>query len=290
MDKNELKNFVYQIDDLPSLPSLAVRVIEVLEDPDTTATELAKIISADQGITLRILRMANSAYYGFSRQIGTVNLAIVVLGFDAVKSLTLSLSIKDTIKKWGADLNFDFKEYWIHSLYTAVGARMLAKNVSYKIPGEAFVAGLIHDMGKLVIAKYFKDKYEIICQIIEDEEKPGHVVEERVLEVNHGAIGGWLAEKWQLPDSITDTVTNHHSPANSSVDPHLTSIINLANSLTIFTQLNIHNSIGALGYNTDAWNTLKMRLTSEGELNTQFYVDMFNNEVEKSKSLLEVLK
>lgn len=290
MDKNEIKNFIYQIDDLPSLPSLAVRVIEVLEDPNTSATELAKIISADQGITLRILRMANSAYYGFTRQIGTVNLAIVVLGFDAVKSLALSLSIKDTIKKWGDDLTFNFKEYWIHSLYTAVGARTLAKSVGYKVPGEAFVAGLIHDMGKLIIAKYFRDKYDQINQILEDEDQPGYVIEEKVLGVDHGLIGGLLSEKWQLPDSITDSVIHHHSPSHTSIDAHLTSIINLANSLTVYTQLEIHDSMGSLGYSADAWKTLKMRLTSEGELDTQFYVEMFGSEIEKSKSLFEVLE
>ncbi len=288
-DKKELKNLIAGIDDLPTLPTIATSILGLLDDPTASASELGKLISSDQGITLRILRMANSAYYGFPRQIGTVNLAIVVLGFDTVKNLTLSLSIRDTIKNWSVSVPFDFNLYWKHSLYTASGARAFAKNSSYKVPGEAFVAGLVHDMGKIIIAKYFPKEYNQVYQITQDENKSSFEAEEEIIGADHAQIGGWLAEKWNLPASIAESVTCHHAPAKSTIDLPLSSIINIANSYSVYAQLGLGAEVGPSGYNSFAWNTLKMRLKPDGSLDIEYYHDIFKNEIEHSNSLLEVL-
>jgi len=289
VNKQELKKYIESIDDLPSLPSVATSILSLLDDPNVTAAELGKMISTDQGVTLRILRMANSAYYGFPRQIGTINLAIVVLGLETVRSLTISLSVRDTIKSWSAKLPFDFPQYWKHSLYTATGARVFAKNVSYKVPGEAFVAGLVHDVGKLIIARYFTEEYAQITDLSETGGKSAFALEEEFIGADHAEIGGWLTEKWNLPMSIVEAVSCHHNPANSKIDNQLSSIINLANSYSIYSQLNLEEHIGASGYSAYAWNSLKMRLRPDGAFDVHYYLDIYKNELERSQPMLEVL-
>lgn len=288
MNKQELKNLIAGINDLPTLPTIAASILGLLDNPSASASELGKLISSDQGITMRILRMANSSYYGFPRQIGTVNLAIVVLGFETVKNLTLSLSIRDTIKNWSVSVPFDFNYYWKHSLYTASGARAFAKNTSYKVPGEAFVAGLVHDMGKIIIAKYFPKEYSQVYQITQDENKSSFETEEEIIGANHAQIGGWLAEKWNLPSAITESVACHHAPEQALLDTLLSSIINLANSYAVYQHLKLEAEVGPSGYNSYAWTALKMRLKPDGSFDIEFYRDLFNIEIERSNSLLEV--
>jgi len=284
-----LRAVIDGIDDLPTLSSVATMVMDLLNSNDSTASELSKLISADQGLTMRILRMANSSYYGFPRQIGTINLAIVVLGFDTVKSLTLSLSIQDSFKEWKSRVKLDFQEYWKHSLYTAVGARFLAKSTSYVVPGEAFVAGLVHDVGKLVISGFLHDEDDKIRELTSEGGKSDFDAEVEVLGVCHGEIGGWLAEKWGLPAAISDAVKNHHHPSESEIDTELSAIINISDRLSHLHGLTPEVMETAADFDPDAWKTLKMRLKPSGNQDNEYYFKAFEDELNSAESFLEML-
>lgn len=263
--------------------------MELLEDPGVSAAELGKLLSADQGLTLRILRMANSAYYNFPRQIGTINLAIVVLGFETVKSLTLSISINDTVKNWKIHSDFDFRAYWRHSLDTALCARILAKNVNYKVPGEAFVAGLIHDVGKMLIARYFSPEFAIIRNNTKSSVKPIYEIESEVLGADHAEIGGWLANRWNLPASIADAAACHHLPEHSQIDAQLAALVCLANSYALKKMIDHGAQLPQPEFSPFAWEHLKMRLTFDSLPDIEYYYRLYKDDLNKSDSFIEHL-
>jgi HD-like signal output (HDOD) protein len=148
-DPKRIRKIAESVIGLPTLPTVVSRLIELVDSPRTSAALLARLISADQALTAKVLKLANSAYYGFPREISTVNMAIVVLGFNAVKEMGLSISVFDVFKKTASSPLFDVAQFWEHSVGCGVAARMLARNYRPAIAGEAFVAGLLHDVGKV---------------------------------------------------------------------------------------------------------------------------------------------
>lgn len=216
---------------LPTLPTVVSKMIEMVDNPKTSAASLARLISTDQALTARILKLANSAYYGFSREISTVNMAIVVLGFNTVKDMGLSLSVLDVFKNSEADRRFDVSQFWEHSIACGVGARLLARKYYRRLVGEAFVAGLLHDIGKIIVNQYTHDDFVRVMELVIESEVPLEEAERQVLGAEHPQIGGWLAEKWRLPAIIVDSIQHHHNPWDASQDSSFVGLIGVANYL-----------------------------------------------------------
>ncbi|NLG18276.1 MAG: HDOD domain-containing protein [Fibrobacter sp.] len=227
-DPLRIKRITESIIGLPTLPTVVSKMIELVDNPKTSAGSLARLISTDQALTARVLKLANSAYYGFPREISTVNMAIVVLGFNTVKEMGLSLSVFDVFKNAESSPLFDITRFWEHSIACGVAARMLARNYRSRLAGEAFVAGLLHDIGKVILNQYFHAEF---AQIV-SRTAGGKTLDEAEIEVigtSHSQIGAWLAEKWNLPKIISGTILNHHEPWNSKQDPVFVAIVSIAN-------------------------------------------------------------
>jgi len=148
---NRVRSITEKIIGLPTLPTVVSKMIELVDNPKTSAQTLTSLISTDQALTAKILKLANSAYYGFPREIISVNLAVVVLGFNTVKDMGLSVSVLDAFKSNQDEGIFEMTKFWEHSICCAIGAKMLARTYGYRITSEAFVAGLLHDVGKVVL-------------------------------------------------------------------------------------------------------------------------------------------
>ncbi len=191
-------------------------MIELVDNPRTNTRTLARLIANDQALTAKILKLANSAYYGFSREISTVDMAIVVMGFNAVKEMGLSLSIFDTFKNSTSIDYFDINKYWEHSVAAAIVARYIAKSNGLADSGELFVAGLLHDIGKMVLIQYFSEEFQKISRFSQEKEIDFYRAEQEILGIDHGEIGALIAEKWHLPTRIVSWIRNHHKP--KSVD------------------------------------------------------------------------
>ncbi|NLP01092.1 MAG: HDOD domain-containing protein [Fibrobacter sp.] len=229
-DPGRIKRITESIIGLPTLPTVVSKMIELVDNPKTSAASLARLISTDQALTARILKLANSAYYGFPREISTVNMAIVVIGFNTVKDMGLSLSVFDVFKNLENTPLFDISRFWEHSIACGVASRMLARNYRSRFAGEAFVAGLLHDIGKVILNQYFHTEF---IQIM-NRTSSGMTLDEAEKEVigtSHSRIGAWLAEKWNLPRIISDTILNHHTPWESKQDPVFVAIVSIANYL-----------------------------------------------------------
>jgi putative nucleotidyltransferase with HDIG domain len=223
----QIRERVKSIIQLPALPTLALEVVEMVDNPKTSAQQLGRLISADQALTAKVLKIANSPFYGFPKKISTVDFAIIVLGFDALKEIVISIALVSSLQK-KTDRYFDTKSFWDHSISTGAIARRLARDVGYRVTGEVFVAGLLHDMGISVMNKYFMSDFHRIIDIVHDSELTFREAEESVIGISHAEIGSWLAERWNLPDHLVEAVLCHHDPSKAKINPQLVAIIHCA--------------------------------------------------------------
>ncbi len=226
---------------LPSLPTVVTQLINLVGDPATSARDISQLISADQALTAKILKVANSAFYGFPRKIATVQLAIVVLGFETVKNLGLSVAVLKRFHAGKAHPLFDRQQFWEHAIGCGVAARMLVRKRNRKLEGEAFVAGVLHDIGKLILIEYFPDEFGESLELACDELLTISEAEMKVIGVTHAEIGGWLAEKWNLPESLVQAITYHHNPLAVEEPSEILMVTHTANALIR------HNHIGQAG-------------------------------------------
>lgn len=205
------------ISHIATLPEITLKIIELVEDPTSTAQDLHNVISNDPALCSRILKVVNSAFYGLPRQIGSINRAIVLLGLNAVKNIAIAASLTKLFR--GGDLcpSFSARDLWIHSIATATCSKMICDQLKLGLPDEAFLAGLIHDIGIMVEMQASRDK---LVQVFEEldfdfEGKPGadmREVELRILGANHCAFGAALCESWKFPKSFAYVAGHHHTP------------------------------------------------------------------------------
>ena len=222
-----IRDKVQTIIQLPTLPAVAQEVVEMVENPRTSASSLGRVIESDQALTGKVLKIANSAFYGFPKQIATVDFAIIVLGFDALKEIVISISLVSALQKKG-DATFDARGFWDHSIYSGVIARRLARDLGYRVSGEVFVGGLLHDMGISALYQYFRNEYDEIEELVENSRLPFIEAERQILGVTHAEIGGWLAERWNFPVHLVEAISKHHDPLEAKENPDLVSIIHCA--------------------------------------------------------------
>ncbi|MEE2657944.1 MAG: HDOD domain-containing protein [Candidatus Latescibacterota bacterium] len=239
--QERLKRITQSIIGLPTLPTVITQLISLIDNPKTSARNVAQLISTDQALTAKILKIANSAFYGFPRGIATVDLAVVVLGFETVKNLGLSVSVLERFSGSGESgvgaegtdsvAGFDRQKFWEHSIACGVAARMLAGKLRYRVPGEAFAAGILHDIGRLILSQYFPSEFAEVLEFMDKEELYIGHAEECVLGITHAQVGGWLAERWNLPTQLEETISQHHTPGRLGRGAELPSLIHLADFL-----------------------------------------------------------
>ncbi|MFP4368974.1 MAG: HDOD domain-containing protein [Candidatus Kapaibacterium sp.] len=208
--QRRLENF----SELPSIPAVISQVLKALDNSDISASSLAAIIERDQTLTARVLRVANSPFYGFSRKIATIDLAIVVMGLNTIKEIVLSLIIQRYFTKVGKNV-FDVNLFWHYSVFCGSASRYLARKLKYRLAGEAFVAGLMHDLGILVIIEVFRSSWIKIKELQKIKNMDLITAENAVLNCTHADIGAWVAEKWNLPDKLCAAIHNHHTSFKS---------------------------------------------------------------------------
>jgi putative nucleotidyltransferase with HDIG domain len=227
MSPEQIREKVQSIIQLPALPTIAMEVVDMVDNPKTSASKLGKLISTDQALTAKVLKIANSPFYGFPRKISTIDFAIIVLGYDALKEIVISISLVSSLQRKG-DQVFDAKAFWDHSITSGVLARRLARDLGYRVSGEVFVGGLLHDMGISVLHRYFKNEYKRIVEILRETDLTALEAEESIFGVTHADIGGWLAERWNLPAHLVEAITNHHAPTRAAKNKDLVALIHCA--------------------------------------------------------------
>lgn len=220
-----------KVSDLPALPQVATRVMELINSPNATARDLERIISRDQATTAKVLRIANSAFYGVRGEISTLSRAIVILGFNTLRSVVLT-SVSEALHQ-GKASNFKDRILWEHSVAVAIAARTISRECRFPAPEEAYVGGLLHDIGKVVMDANLAEKYQDVVELVYNE---GHTfldAENEVFGFDHCDVGALVVKRWNLAPPLQEAVFLHHQPMAAEHDPQLCAIVSLANSLCI---------------------------------------------------------
>ncbi|MDW8319969.1 MAG: HDOD domain-containing protein [Armatimonadota bacterium] len=229
----KLQLLVQTIRDLPALPEVVVRVMRMTEDPRTDAQSIARVIATDQAMTARVLKLANSAFYGLPRRVGTLSEAVVILGFRTIKNLAIAASTFELLNREIAGYWLQRGELWRHSLACAIGAQLIAQRVRLPVVEEAFVSGLLHDIGKVAINLFVREQFDQIMERALQDQIPFVEAEQAVLGFNHAMAGGLIAEKWNLPPSLVSVIKYHHQPSTAPDGDLMVYVVHLADILSI---------------------------------------------------------
>jgi len=283
MGRENLTRVIERIIDLPTLPTIFAHVNTLLQDPHTTAAEVARLIESDQALASRVLRLVNSSFFGFGRKVSRVGQAITLLGFNAVRSTVLSVSVFDSFD--GASVSgFLRPKFWQHSTGVGLIASSLAKGVPGVHHGEAFAAGVLHDIGKLVLDRYLPEDFTEILLRVRTRGISLREAEREVLGVSHAEIGEYLAEKWNLPHGLVESISLHHTPSVMRSNPSLVSIVHLADGLCRRLKVGYGGDDLIPPYDPFALSELNL---SEGDL--QEWIPKLQEELQNAQDLFELL-
>ncbi|MDR3011986.1 MAG: HDOD domain-containing protein [Chitinispirillales bacterium] len=280
MQQNKMRDDIWQrlqsVKNLQTQPAMVAKITQMLQNPATNASELGEFIKSDPMLASTVLRLVNSAFYGLPGRVGSINHALVLLGFSTVKNIVLSASMLEMFKVDTGSSKFCATELYKHSLACGVIAQYLAQTTGYEQKEECFVAGLVHDIGKMIILQVLPEEFKHVIECADKTKILFYDSERKLLSVSHQEVGGMLVEQWHLPPQIQDAVSSHHNP---SPDSKLTAIVHCAD---VFARV--------LGYGNGgddkipeisdiAWNMLKL-----GNVNLANMFDDIEKEWQKANA------
>lgn len=238
MSKAEkIKSITKKIHSLPTLPPVVRKLTTMVESPDVTAQEVGKLISTDQVLSAKVLKLVNSPFYGFPGRISSISHAIILLGFNVIKGVVLSASVFDIMEKSMVGL-------WEHSLGSAIVSGAISRRLGLNEPEEISTAALLHDIGKVLVRVSLSADYDQIIGIVEQRGCSFRDAEVEVLGVDHADIGSWLSEEWGLPERLIIPVSYHHEPEKAPKLKERVAVVHIADSLV--------RAFG-VGYGGDKW-------------------------------------
>lgn len=225
------KDLVNDSVELASLPSVVMRAMELLNNPDTSASDIGEIIAEDPALTARLLKIVNSAFYGFPSRIDTISRAITIIGTLELTDLVVGSSAIEVFAKLPNRL-VDMQTFWEHSLYAGIVARLLSRYLRAPNTERCFIMGLLHDIGSLVLYHQQPELAGRALETASEKSVPLHVAERGVFGFDHGQVGAELMRSWNLPDSFVETALNHHTPSVAERYRLETAVVHLADVIS----------------------------------------------------------
>jgi len=252
---------IEETNDLPTLPKVTMEVAQLVDSPTASAPKIAQALARDQVLTAKVLKMANSAFYGAPRRISTVTDAIVMLGMHTIRNMTMAVSCQEVLH--GAVSSYAIRrgDLWRHSMCVAYASQQIAKRARYRITEEAFVAGLLHDIGKVLISTYLSTEFLQVMTHAQELNQSFSDAEQDILGFDHAEVGARLTEHWNLPSHLVQAIRYHHNPSHQDPPNTLTSIVHLADLLCI--TLGIGLGTDGLQYSLEDATIEKLHLTDE---------------------------
>ena len=255
---NTVRQRLSSLKSLQTQPAVIAEITHLLQNPSTNAEVLGRAIRTDQVLASTVLKLVNSAFYGFPGRIGSISHAVVLLGFSTVKNIVLTATIMD-IFKMNINSKFNMQDMWKHSLGCGAAAQCLARALGAELKEECFIAGLVHDIGKAIMFQLMPDDFTRVIECADKTKNLFYDSECKLLGINHQDIGGILIELWHLPTPILNAVSCHHNPPVQLTDEHkIAAIVHCADIL-----------VRALGYgnggdnkipriNDNVWNNMAL--------------------------------
>ena len=285
MAQLSLKDRLSKVNDLPTLSIVANNIIQITQNPKSSALEVGTAISQDQALASRVLKMSNSTFYGFPRKITTVSHAVVILGFVNIRNLVLTASIFDMFASKEGNGYFDHEAFWMHSFACGVTSKIIAKRLRIKDQEEVFIWGLFHDLGKLVLDLYFHEEFSQVVSLVKEKGILIRDAEEQVLGFDHAEVGSIVADRWNLPPALIKAIRFHHNPSGAHESMRMVAIVHLADVFCRALSIGNGGDDKIPCINEEPWKILSLNKITLKRL----FVEM-EQEIANSKTLLSFVK
>jgi putative nucleotidyltransferase with HDIG domain len=265
IDQDSIFKKLNRIDELLTLPAIAMEVNRLLQDYNTSTKQLSDTIQKDQAIVSKILRLVNSAFFGFQSKINNIPHALMVLGFNTVRNAVISISVIDALSMKDYPKCIDIREFWKHSVAVAVTSKRLAERTRLWPPDDCFIGGLLHDMGKIILAQFFRDSFTNILTLMRDEGRSFCDAEKEIIPIGHDQIGGYLAKQWKLTPDLVDAIRYHHSEATRVYNLEFLMIVHTADYIVNHFDPAADNLVRTSGLRKDAETVMEKQLDTVKE-------------------------
>ncbi len=246
MDKIQLSTLVKKVEEVPVFPQTVIKIMTLLKDKNSSALDIEKEIMKDQGLTTKVLKVANSSFYSGSRQIKSVGEATVLLGHSAVKSLVLASTVGKVLEQELKGYEYERNSLWRLSQISAFTARAVAKNIRFYDVDEAYTAGLLKDVGKVILDEYVHDSYTEIKSLVENDMYSLYEAEDKILGFNNCDVGARIIEKWNLDKDLVEAIRCHNDPFKAKINPELAAILHVSEYLVMM--MGIHEGIDTMNH------------------------------------------
>ncbi|MBW2646924.1 MAG: HDOD domain-containing protein [Deltaproteobacteria bacterium] len=261
MKSKKIDRIINSIGELPILPAIYTKLTHILNVPDTSIRMISNIISEDQAVAAMVLRIVNSATYGFYNKIGDLQHAIIILGLNEIKNLVLATSMYKVVNEFKSSSAFDMQEFWKHSIGCAISARVLAETAYLKNPEDVFTGGLLHDIGKLIHAAYLREGFDdVVANVVETGSQMSES-EKKILGFDHAQTGSALAEKWRLPQKTVNMIALHHLSYMPDTLTREIPAVHIGNTLCIALRMGSGGEKRVPMVNQKAWEILGLKLS-----------------------------
>jgi HD-like signal output (HDOD) protein len=253
-----------QIDSMPPMPAVAVQLLKATQDPDVDLAQVAQLIERDPAMTTNLLRACNSPFYGLRREVTSIRQATGLLGLRQVVQIAVTLLAAHYLAPSQQGYDLAPGELWRSSVAAGIAAELLARECGYPQPGTAYTAGLLQDMGKIVLAEHLGGLLPQIRNLTEEQGIGWEAAERQVVGIPHPEVGAALLERWNFPATLVEAVRCHHQPAAATLDPTLSHISHLADALTMTLGMGLGGD--GLAYRLDERSVVALGLDQPGRL------------------------
>jgi len=291
MDPEAVLKKVRASKEIPTLGPVVGEVLRLGADPNANFRSVSKVIARDPALTARVLRVANSPYYGLRGEVATVEKAVGLLGLAEVRNIALSVSVISDLTIRFAKSGFNWDRFWEHSTGCALISQVLGRLVSLSIGGEEYVGGLLHDVGKILLGHHFPEEFEQALELAAVHGLTMEAAEKRVFGLGHAKLGEWLAHRWGFPASIQAAIAWHHEPGEAKEGQALAAVVHLADILTKAKSIGFGGDFVAVCLADDpAWGLLCRSRGRLPTLDVERFTFQLDREVDAARELLRTAR
>jgi len=282
----QIKRRLAGVGQLPTLPEVAVQVMRLARSSKSSMRDIADIVSKDPPMTAKVLKVANSVYYGLSQKVSALQHALAVLGLREVRNIVAGMGVMEAFPETAGGCCFDRACFWEHSAACAAVASHIAESMRFDVGGEAYVAGLLHDIGILVLDQFFHEDYQEVWDALPDA---GSIIEAeaRVLDATHAQIGALLAVWWQMHPSTVEVILQHHMPERASRYPVLADIVSVADAMCCACGVALPGDREELElWSSPSWLRLKEKAPALGQLDLSAFARDIDDRIQRARTLM----
>lgn len=261
LKKIQARDLKLIVKEVPTLPIVYQQLFSKMSNPNVSVPQLAEVVSRDQSLATKILKLVNSAFYGYKKEINTISRAMVILGFRTVRNAALAISVFDYVSGAEEDSRFPVEDFWKHSLCSASIAKVVGQKTGVKQQEETFVSGLLHDIGKMIMMKYFPEDFSEVCGVALDKGITWNEAEHELLNVDHTTVAKAVLRSWNFPSNLTEAIQYHHSLSTGTAYPSLVALTHIADHVSYELGMGAPSSLAHGDCDPWALNELKTNMS-----------------------------